>query len=62
MDDIEVLHHLEDAHAHAVSNLQGNKAIGEALLSLELWRDQGAASKRLADALRILKLLDTTKH
>jgi hypothetical protein len=45
-----------------VGNLQGNKAIGEALLSLELWRDQGAASKRLADALRILKLLDATKH
>jgi hypothetical protein len=43
-------------------NLQGNKAIGEALLSLKLRRDQGAASKRLANALRILKLFDATKH
>jgi hypothetical protein len=41
---------------------KATRQLGEALLSLELWRDQGAASKRLADALRILKLLDATKH
>ena len=58
MDDMQVLHHLERAHPHSVRNLQGDQAVGESLLPLELRRDQRAAGQGLGDPLGILKSLN----
>jgi hypothetical protein len=62
MDDMQILHHLKRAHPHSISNLQGDQAVGESLLPLELRRDQRAAGQGLSDPLGILKSLDAREH
>ena len=58
MDDMQILHNLERAHPHSVRNLQGNQAVGESLLPLELRRDQRAAGQGLGNPLGVFKSLN----
>jgi hypothetical protein len=55
---MQVLHRKERADAHPVCDLQGNQAVGEALLPLERRRDERAAGQGLRDPLRLLERLD----
>jgi hypothetical protein len=59
---MKVLHRKERADAHPIGDLQGDKAIGKALLPLERWWNQRATGQGLRDPLRILKRLDAAEH